>query len=284
MKVVRKLLLDYSVGAGKDYRDSSLTVFDAILNKLEALAIEANEDLLHVSPMTINRFLSKQKNLNTAKRYACFLDDFYAYFVHAGALKVSPAFRLRDRYSYPEQIAATTGFADDEEERAFLAALPHPTTWKKTRDAALLALSLGTGLKLKEMIHLDAKDVFHRDVAPIVMVHHRHLSRAVPIREAAVPFVDRWFKAREEGGLDALKEFFPATPEGGRLAPSTVWRQVRKVLERAGLDHLTHLGISALRVSYARIEAEHGLTVPELQHRLGHVRETSTVYLLKNGG
>jgi site-specific recombinase XerD len=284
MKMAKKLLLEYSVGASKDYRDSSLTVFEAILNKLEALAYDENEDLLQVSPKTIGEFLSKQKNLNTAKRYACFLDDFYAYLVHAGTLKESPEFRLRDRYSYPEKLAATTGFVNDEEERAFLAALPTPKTWKKTRDAALMALSLGTGLKLKEMINLDVKDVVLREAAPVVVVHHRHLSRAVPIREAAIPFVKQWIKAREEADLGALKEFFPATPDGGRLAPSTVWRQARKVLEQAGLDHLTHFGISALRVSYARIEAEHGRTVPELQHQLGHVRETSTVYLLKNGG
>lgn len=274
--------MQYSVGSGKDYRESSLTVYEAILGKLEDMAYTEHETLLQVSPGTIARFLGQHANVNTAKRYACFLDDFFAFFENAGAISVSPAHRLREQYSYPEKVAPTTGFVADEAERAFLAALPKPKTWKKARDAAFLALSLGTGLKTSEMINLNVRDVFLREVEPIVVVHHRHLSRAVPIRKEALPFIDTWMKAREVANLTELEEFFPASPTGGRLNPSTVWRQARKVLEAAGLEELTHFGVSALRVSYALRENESGSNLPILQHRLGHVRETSTLQLLHN--
>ena len=278
------LLKQYSVGSGKHYRSSSLTVYGAILGKLEALAFEESESLLAVSPKTIGAFLGEQGNMNTAKRYACFLDDFYSHLASENVIAVSPAHGLRNKYSYPEKVAATTGFANAEQEQAFLQALPEPRTWKKARDAALLALSLGTGLKLKEMIFLNLKDVFPDVEVPVVIVHHRHTSRAVPIRKEALPFLRTWLKARADSPLQALGECFPASLKGGRLDPSTVWRHTRKVLEAAGLNELTHFGTSALRVSYARIESEEGSSLPVLQHRLGHIRETSTMQMLEHGG
>lgn len=284
MPQAESLLKRYSIGSEKHYRKSSLTVYGAVLGKLESLAYEERETLLTMSPKTIGKFLGAQANANTAKRYACFLDDFYAYLASEKMLKDSPAHRLRDKYSYPETVAATTGFVNDEEEQAFLAALPKPRTWKKARDAALLALSLGTGLKLKEMIFLNLKDVFAYVEVPVVMVHHRHVSRAVPIRKEALPFLLEWLRMRAEPPLQELTECFPARLDGGRLDPSTVWRQARKVLKAAGLSELTHFGTSALRVSYARLEAEEGSSLPVLQHRLGHIRETSTLQLLENGG
>jgi site-specific recombinase XerD len=284
MQQAEALLKKYSVGSGKAYRASSLTVYGAILGKLELRARENHETLLAISPATIARFLAEQTNANTVKRYACFLDDFYAYFAAEDAIKTSPAHRLRDKYSYPEKVAATTGFVADESEAAFLAALPAPRTWKKARDAALLALSLGTGLKLKEMIHLNLRDVFLDQDVPVVLVHHRHVSRAVPIRKEVLPFLRQWLAMRRLPPLCDLLECFPASTTGGHLAPSTVWRQARKVLEAAGLEDLTHFGTSALRVSYARIEAEEGSALPLLQHRLGHKRETSTLQLLEHAG
>lgn len=279
-----KLLKQYSVETGRHYKASSLTVYGSILGKLGVLANESGEDLLTVSSATIAKFLSEQTNVNTAKRYACFLDDLYAYIVSIGMRKESPAHKLRDKYSYPEKGVGIKGFAGDREERAFLAALPSGHSWKKTRDAALLALSLGTGLKLKEMIYLNQSDLHLERAEPTVMVHHRHVSRAVPIRKEVLPFLERWIKVREENAtLRQLDECFPASLIGGRLAPSTVWRHAQKALKAAGLSDLTHFGVSALRVSYARIEAEEGSTVPLLQHRLGHIRETSTVQLLVHG-
>lgn len=278
------LLNNYSTGSGKCYRKSSLTVYGAILGKLELRAFTKNESLLSVSPGTINEFLSEQKNVNTAKRYACFLADFYAFFLSEHVLQQSPAQGLREKYSYPEKIAATTGFVEDNAEQAFLDALPRPRTWKKARDAALLALALGTGLKLKEMISLNLRDIFIEQDTPVVLVHHRHISRAVPIRKEVLPFIETWLQFRKNLPLPNMLECFPATISGGRLVPSTVWRQARKALEAAGLEDLTHFGTSALRVSYARIETEEGSTLPLLQQRLGHLRETSTLQLLEKSG
>lgn len=284
MVQVDKLLKQYSVETGRHYKASSLTVYGSILAKLTVLANRAGEDILTVSSATIAQFLAKQGNVNTAKRYACFLDDFFAYVVDIGLRKASPAHKLRDKYSYPEKGVGIKGFAGDQEEKAFLAALPTGQSWKKTRDAALLALSLGTGLKLKEMIFLKLCDLHMARSEPTVMVHHRHVSRAVPIRKEVLPYVERWLKLRQaHDSLRELEECFPATLLGGRLAPSTVWRHAKRALKTAGLSDLTHFGLSALRVSYARIEAGEGSTVPLLQHRLGHVRETSTVQLLVHG-
>jgi site-specific recombinase XerD len=279
-----RLLKQYSVETGRHYKASSLNVYGAILGKLGVLANEAGEDLLTVSATTIAKFLSEQSNVNTVKRYACFLDDLYAYIVKIGMRKESPAYKLRDKYSYPEKGVGIKGFSGDAQASAFLAALPTGQSWKKTRDAALLALCLGTGLKLKEMIYLNQCDLHLERDEPTVVVHHRHVSRAVPIRKEVLPFIERWMKLREEDStLRRLEECFPATLIGGRLASSTVWRHAQKALKAAGLSDLTHFGVSALRVSYARIEAEEGSTVPLLQHRLGHIRETSTVQLLVHG-
>lgn len=274
------LLERYSVGSGKHYRASSLTVYGAILGKLESMALKKKETLLQVSQQTLYEFLGEQGNPNTAKRYACFLDDFYAHFKRKEVIEVSPAEGLREKYSYPEVASPTTGFSSDVDEVAFLRSLPAPHTWKRSRDAGLLALAVGAGLKLKEVIRLADQDMLLEGESPAVVVHHGEHSREVPIREIALPYVRAWDRVRRETGMGHLIEYFPATLHGGYLAPSTVFRHARSALLKAGIASLSHLGLSALRVSYARREASEGSAVPVLQRRLGHKRELSTLRVL----
>lgn len=274
------LLADFSTWTGKRYKPSSLKVYGAILGKLEALALDRGEDLQGASRESLSQFLAG-RNPNTAKRYAWFLDDFYDHLQQRGVITESPAFGFRALFSYPEVPAQTTGFSAEEEEAAFLAALPEPSNWKHARDAGLLALSLGTGIKLNEVLALKLSDIYLDQDIPSVLVRHRHSTREVPIRRDALPYVQRWACEREVHFRADVLEAFPATTRGGALSPSTVWRQAKKVLARAGVEHLTHFGASALRVSYARIEDAEGSRLPILQHRLGHKRESSTIAILK---
>ena len=276
----QQLLARYSVEANKHYRDSSMKVYGAILGKLEQRAREAGETLMTVSPRTIERFLSEQAHPTTAKRYATFLHDVYRFLQQHGDIAYSPAHDLRDKYSYQEPVARTDGFITQEQQDAFLQALPAPTNWKYARDAALLALAVGTGVKLKEAIRLFTQDVYLNQAQPSVLVHHGRGTREVPIRPATLPYLKTWQAMRDQFNLTQLREYFPASHRGGHLTPSAIYRLVRATLERAGLGSLTHLGLTSLRVSYARIEAAEGSAVGLLRHRLGHKHELSTLHLL----
>lgn len=276
----QQLLERYSVEANKHYRDSSLKVYGAILGKLEQKAREAGETLMTVSAVTIEQFLADQAHPTTAKRYAAFIHDVFRFLQQHGDITYSPAHGLRDKYSYQEPVSRTDGFITEEQQMAFLKALPAPTNWKYARDAALLALAVGTGLKLKETMRLFAQDVYLDQAQPSVLVHHGRGSREVPIRTMVLPYLKTWQAMRAQFNLTQTREYFPASHRGGHLTASGIYRLVRATLERAGLGSLTHLGLTSLRVSYARIEAAEGSAVGLLRHRLGHKREISTLRIL----
>ena len=145
--------------------------------------------------------------------------------------------------------------------------------WAKWRDAALLELLYGTGLRLGEALGLPMR-AFHEEGRRTVKVRGKGgKERLVVLGEAVRSAMERY-----EGKLPAglRKESGPAFlgPRGERLCARVFQRNLKEYLSEAGLD--ASLTPHKLRHSFATHLLGRGADLRAVQELLGHARLTST--------
>lgn len=178
---------------------------------------------------------------------------------------------------------------DDAQLESFMAALPvaNPTAagWKRRRDRAMQALMLGAGLTVAEAMHLKIRDIgsVASDGSVVVTVrpesaHSTTREHQTLLRPFAAREVMNWVEERSELEIPG-QLLFPASLAGGKpLDKATVYRQVRKTFERAGLE-MPRSGGRTLRNTFAVRELENG-SVEQVSELLGLERTRSTEYYL----
>jgi site-specific recombinase XerD len=170
-----------------------------------------------------------------------------------------------------------------------MAALPvaNPTAagWKRRRDRAMQALMLGAGLTVAEAMHLKMRDIgaAGQDGSVPVTVrpesaHSTTREHRTLLRPFAAQEVLRWLEERKELAIPG-QLLFPAALSGGKpLDKATVYRQVRKTFERAGLE-MPRSGGRTLRNTFAVRELEKG-SAESVGELLGLERTRSTEYYM----
>lgn len=186
-------------------------------------------------------------------------------------------------------------YLTEKEQAQFLANLVEPEafdpdkplspSWKKRRDRAMLAMMLGAGLKVSEVIELRIEHILKKDSTggmPIKVVNPAlrtaDNSHRTYLRPFAIQYVLPWIeertwraKADSKAGRPAIpgKLLFPASlKEGETLNKATVYRHVKATMEAAGLD-VERMGGRTLRNSFAVTELKKGASVEEVRGFLG---------------
>jgi integrase/recombinase XerD len=165
----------------------------------------------------------------------------------------------------------------EEQQAAFLAALPTSTTnnWKTVRDRAMQTMMIGAGLKVSEVISIRVRDVGEVSATgsiPITItpgttggIARWHQTQ---LRPFAVAEVQNWLRERRDRKIPGAL-LFPATLNGGRLDPSTVYRQVKATFERAEVA-VPRRGGRTLRNTFAVRELNGGADTEVVGEYLGH--------------
>lgn len=148
----------------------------------------------------------------------------------------------------------------------------------RKRDAALLELLYGTGLRVSELCALDLGDLDRqRYQTPMVLVRHGKggKSREVPVGGAALRALDAYLKERgaEAGdGGDGAPMF--TNGDGGRLSVRSVQRLTRRWSTHGGVA--ARATPHAMRHSYATHLLDAGVDLRSIQELLGHASLSST--------
>ena len=145
----------------------------------------------------------------------------------------------------------------------------------RLRDAALLELLYGTGLRVSEACGLDVSDVDRdRYGVPILLVRHGKggKSREVPLGGAADRALVAYLPARRALAAQGPALFVNA--HGGRLTPRSVQRLVKRWAIAGGV----HAAATphALRHSFATHLLDEGVDLRAIQELLGHASLSST--------
>jgi len=158
--------------------------------------------------------------------------------------------------------------------RRELDALPRETAIER-RDAAIIELLYGAGIRLSELVSLNIGDLRDADgVGPtklqllVTVIGKGGRGRTVPTGEAAARAILTYLESRP--GVSRDEPLF-TTLQGGRLCPRSVQRVVRRRL-RGGEGVSPHM----LRHSFATHLLDGGADLRTVQELLGHEHISST--------
>lgn len=147
---------------------------------------------------------------------------------------------------------------------------PTPTSWKRSRDVALLAVLLGAGLKVGEVRALRLEQLA-ADAGEIVMTRaDSGRTYRVPVFAFARAPLLAWLAVRRAGG--ALGQLvFPAQPAGRPLHVVSLYRRVERLLDEAGVlqSRTERASPQTLRNSYAAWHFESGQPPAQVAEYLG---------------
>jgi integrase/recombinase XerD len=174
---------------------------------------------------------------------------------------------------------------DDAQQQAFMRALPvanaTPAGWKRRRDRAMQALMLGAGLTVAEAMHAKMRDIGAQDSTgslPVTVrpesAHSTTREHRTLLRPFALAEVMQWVEERKKLDIPGQLLFPASLATGKPLDKATVYRQVKKTFERAGLE-MPRQGGRTLRNTFAVRELEKQ-SVELVGQLLGLERQRST--------
>jgi integrase/recombinase XerC len=154
--------------------------------------------------------------------------------------------------------------------------------WLECRDAALVELLYGCGLRVGELVGLDvqagaqAKGWIDFDGGEAHVLGKGSKRRSVPVGGKALEAMQAWVAVRDQG-------LTPATAEqtamfigrnGTRLTAQAVWQRLRQRSLKAGLSTPVHPHM--LRHSFASHVLQSSQDLRGVQELLGHANITTT--------
>src|SRR5699024_9434042 len=193
----------------KEYLDSNHSVKIIEVNKTQII--------------TYLMFLQKEnKAISTVSRIISYLRCFYQYLLYKKNIKEDPTFNLQA----PQQEKKHPDILTTEEVELFLS-MPKGEDFKSIRDKAMLELLYGTGVRVSELISLDADDV-NLDIGYIVIRESELKERAVPIGKASLsslkPYINNY---REKVLKNENENALFLNYRGKRLTRQGFWKIVK---------------------------------------------------------
>ncbi len=185
---------------------------------------------------------------------------FYRWRVQNGAVKESPAERLR-----PPRVPRSLPDVVEVEEATALVETPIGDGPRALRNRAVLEVTYGAGLRVSEVAALDVTDLDLDGGVVTVRSGKGRKARRAPIGPPAVEALRAWIGPRRQGPVFT-------NPEGKRLTTRTLY----DVVHRAGLQQGVDLHPHALRHSCATHLLSGGADVRSIQEILGHATLSTT--------
>ena len=201
---------------------------------------------------------------------------FYRYLRDEDEVKASPLefvespkrpSRLPD-YLHVDEVEAIIGAA-----ARVLDAAPPAQTLNVARDAAMLALAYGCGLRASELVGLKRAEV-DLGLALVRVRGKGGKERLVPFGAVAKGYLEKYLRLMKAAGLGDEVFLFPSSRRRGRpVSRQLLWKTVKKYAALAGVEGVKpHL----FRHTFATHLIQAGADVRTVQELLGHASITTT--------
>ncbi|HEX7383298.1 MAG TPA: tyrosine-type recombinase/integrase, partial [Burkholderiaceae bacterium] len=149
----------------------------------------------------------------------------------------------------------------------------------EARDACVVELLYGCGLRIAELVDLDlrpgdaARGWIDRDAGEAHVLGKGRKRRSVPVGRPALEALERWLAAREAIARPGEPALF-VSQRGTRLAPSQLRRRLERRAVAAGVP--THVHPHMLRHSFASHLLQSSGDLRAVQELLGHANISTT--------
>ena len=250
------------------------------LQKLAAFALQADVELLAVQNTHIRRWVAQMHSKGRSGRGIALIlsgwRGFYAWLGREGKLANNPVLDVRaPKAAKPlpkalsvddaVQLASFRGDSDDP--------------WLETRDAAMVELLYGGGLRVGELTGLDAvagpdaRGWIDLDAGEAHVLGKGSKRRSVPIGAKAVWSIQAWLAVRAQNAGAAQNAMFVGR-NGTRLSAQSVWQRLKRRSLLAQLATPVHPHM--LRHSFASHLLQSSSDLRAVQELLGHANITTT--------
>ena len=256
------------------------------LQKLTTYAAQAQVELLQVQNSHIRRWVAQMNGGGRSGRGIALIlsgwRGFYVWLGRQGLVASNPVQDVRaPKAGKPlpkalsvDQSVQLAGFSSDSN-----------NPWLEARDAAIVELLYGAGLRVGELIGLDAaahgeaRGWIDLQAGEAHVLGKGSKRRSVPVGGKALEALTRWL---------ALRDQVPGSPKaaagrsvalfigrnGTRLTAQSIWQRLRLRSRQAGLDVPVHPHM--LRHSFASHLLQSSSDLRGVQELLGHASITTT--------
>ena len=231
----------------KRLAERTVTLYGLDLDKLSDYAAEANVALEAVQSTHIRRWVSHMHSGGRSGRGIALIlsgwRGFYVWLGRQGLVTSNPVQDVRAPKA-PKPLPKALSVDDAVQLAEYHAAPDTADPWLECRDAALVELLYGCGLRVGELVGLDvqagaqAKGWIDFDAGEAHVLGKGSKRRSVPVGGKAREAMQAWVAVRNQG-------LTPATAEqtamfigrnGTRLTAQAVWQRLRQRSLKAGLS------------------------------------------------
>ena len=267
----------------------TLALYSEDLHKLTAAAAQAGVALTAVQNHHVRRWVAQMHAGGRSGRGIALIlsgwRGFYTWLGREGLVSANPVQDVRaPRQARPlpkalgvdEAVQLADHVAEDDD------------PWLEARDAAMVELLYGSGLRVGELVGLDvaASDAAQRGgrgwidlpSAEVQVQGKGSKRRGVPLGTQALAALQRWLALRDQvaGQGDAAMALFIGR-RGTRLTPQSIWQRLKRRSLLAGLATSVHPHM--LRHSFASHVLQSSSDLRAVQELLGHAHiGTTQVY------
>ena len=267
----------------------TVALYSEDLHKLTAAAAQAGVALTAVQNHHVRRWVAQMHAGGRSGRGIALIlsgwRGFYTWLGREGLVSANPVQDVRaPRQARPlpkalgvdEAVQLADHVAEDDD------------PWLEVRDAAMVELLYGSGLRVGELVGLDvaASDAAQRGgrgwidlpSAEVQVQGKGSKRRGVPLGTQALAALQRWLALRDQvaGQGDAAMALFIGR-RGTRLTPQSIWQRLKRRSLLAGLATPVHPHM--LRHSFASHVLQSSSDLRAVQELLGHAHiGTTQVY------
>lgn len=208
------------------------------------------------------------KSVATVSRSIASIKGLYTHLVINRYMNVNPSLKLvpeKNQQKLPEILT--------NEEINLLLAQPRQIDAKGYRDKAMLELLYATGIRVSELINLDADDI--NVEGKVVRCSSKGKERFIPMYDEAANALESYITLVRPQmiALPDEKALF-VNVSGDRMSRQGFWKIIKFYTKTAGIDK--DITPHTLRHSFAAHLLENGADIHSIQEMLGHSDISST--------
>ncbi len=251
------------------------------LQKLMTLAGQAGVGLTAVQNVHVRRWVAQMHGGGrSARGIALILSGwrgFYAWLGREGRVASNPVQDVRAPKA-AKPLPKALSVDDAVQLAAFHNEVADP--WLEARDAALVELLYGSGLRVAELTGLDvvasasARGWVDMAAGEAHVLGKGSKRRTVPVGRAALTALAAWLALRGQAGVPAAQPALFVGRNGTRLTAQSVWQRLKRRSQQAGLATPVHPHM--LRHSFASHVLQSSSDLRAVQELLGHANISTT--------
>jgi len=264
----------------KRLAERTVSLYELDLRKLAGFAATAGVALGDVQHAQIRRWVAQMHAAGRSGRGIALIlsgwRGFYAWLGRQGLVGGHPVQGVRAPKA-PKPLPKALGVDESMQLADFEDGAADP--WLEARDAAIVELLYGCGLRVGELVGLDvqasavARGWVDLQAGEAHVLGKGSKRRTVPVGRAALAALQRWLALRDPVGRMAQPALFVGR-RGTRLAAQSVWLRLRQRSLAAGLATPVHPHM--LRHSFASHVLQSSSDLRAVQELLGHANITTT--------